>query len=725
MSKLPDDISTVNLGNLAAVPPEDLSSEINVEALKTLNSPQADRILKYSRANNANTYDDIAYRLVSAMPRIGQVKLQTFNTVAKEREKDEKLLADADFESLNLQEDYLEHRPLENFTDGRLRYQLTQSFIKLWNTDDPDTQDIPWLFSLSNPPDFLLKGSVAQDAPPLITQEFGVNMEEVFWLPFSSLIQTGKFERMQDDRSNLINNTSPGNFYCFVSHRWLTPTEPDPDGLQARLLAWQLLGYLTEAIQVAHQRGLRVPKKFNKDLNIDIGMAGSKLSETLIVNVLRHQLNEELLQKAAEEIESLPIIEDNYGLEYAVKDTGLNQLKTLINERPILKLLCEKILIWYDYNCMPQRPFKEDDEKVFRRNLELLNALQHIGLTLILLDDPSEYLTRAWCTLEAVYADNETMPNWLTLVGASRPSVRSGKTEHYFNELLSDRPHILWRAILDTELHALNEPKDCMKKLGLAATQEEDLPFIYQKLAEMKMPVKIHLDDTEVITGIFPIPFSEEQQSHLIASYSGRQISFNESENINDIKSLDWTSILQIANSVSPFKSRFSSFEKAFHEFDLPGNYTPEQETHLCVIASCESEALLIANWVAQNLKELMDTLRLGIRSISWMSSDVAPVGKIVFGKLEPKLIKYQNFILVGTQMRLRMGKAINLLNNSIKQAKKNIIHFNLDMPSNNIVQYRNTNEEQTDGFKLVGEENLTSHNGGLFRWALEGQLTK
>src|SRR5260370_40989524 len=92
------------------------------------------------------------------------------------------------------------------------------------------------------------------------------------------------------------------------------------------------------------------------------------------------------------------------------------------------------------------------------------------------------------------------------LVGSARPSARKGTVEHFFRMLLVDRPYMVWRGILDTEVFAVQTPYECMARLGLAATEAADIPLIYQQLRRLGPPRKIHNDDSELVTGVFPLP---------------------------------------------------------------------------------------------------------------------------------------------------------------------------------------------------------------------------
>jgi hypothetical protein len=62
-----------------------------------------------------------------------------------------------------------------------------------------------------------------------------------------------------------------------------------------------LIAFLTEAVRVAHQRGLHQPRRFSPQLGQPVGPRGSELAESLIVNVLRFSLDADTLRQAAAE----------------------------------------------------------------------------------------------------------------------------------------------------------------------------------------------------------------------------------------------------------------------------------------------------------------------------------------------------------------------------------------------------------------------------------------
>jgi hypothetical protein len=140
-------------------------------------------------------------------------------------------------------------------------------------------------------------------------------------------------------------------FCAFVSHRWLDPHNPDPDNMQCRLLCCQIFAALLDAIQVACRRGLDAPRRFSG--GFAIGPHGSELAESMIVNLLRPHISAVELARLREEASNLNEYAANGGTDAAKSDAALLELSRLLVDRPLLQDLVGRILVWYDYSCIP------------------------------------------------------------------------------------------------------------------------------------------------------------------------------------------------------------------------------------------------------------------------------------------------------------------------------------------------------------------------------------
>ena len=537
----------IDISGLAGVEPRDL---ILRPAMVAADAQAAGRALVYARTADPASYDAIGFRLFAAAPRRGPAPLQTSAWTAIQRRLTDRQKSDATIDEILTQQVQLRHRPLGLPKEGEdYRYEMGLDTISLYRrTTDPAGREAEdrWTFSLTDPPAPLLTGLIDLDEPLVAAQRLQVELEATYWLPFAVLLAEGRFPRLQDVRASLIRGTRPGAFYCFLSHRWLDPAHPDPDALQARFAAWQLVAYLAEAVRVADQRGLHQARRFSPRLGAAVGPRGTDLAESLIVNVLRPALDAAALRTAAGEVLSLEAMLEDFGVAKATGDAGLDELRSLLADRPTLRGLAERVYVWYDFSCLPQPPREGDDAERFVKGLRELVAAQIIGRTAIMLDDAEDYLSRAWCTLEALTAGSLGGATDL-LVGSARPSTAEGEVERHFETLLQDRPHVVWRAVLDTEVFRVQTPAACMRRLGLDVTDPNDLPFIYERLRGLAAPAAIHIDDSEIVTGSLPLPAFENGTIMVRARRTGRAITA-EAEPA-PTATLDWTGARSLADA--------------------------------------------------------------------------------------------------------------------------------------------------------------------------------
>ena len=199
------------------------------------------------------------------------------------------------------------------------------------------------------------------------------------WLPLAVLVEGGAFPRFQSVRTELRQATEPGSVYYFVSHRWLASSEPDPEGSQARFLAWQLFAAVCEAVEIVRDRGLSATRQASPLFNVPVGRFGSRLEESLVVGLLQPGLDDTQVQKAADEVAAGDSDLVDRGSSMADRDTGLRQLRERLVKMPVVRGLLDKVFIWYDYSCLPQAPRSEEDEPFFRAGLAHLNQCSSSG----------------------------------------------------------------------------------------------------------------------------------------------------------------------------------------------------------------------------------------------------------------------------------------------------------------------------------------------------------
>jgi tetratricopeptide (TPR) repeat protein len=727
MNKKTQDFFDVDISDWDQISPYQLLTNPYLLQNKSI-AEAASRALKYARVGATDNYDEIGFRSSVVIPTKGQFPLQTVASMRLERESDERRKINPESEAILEEYEKLRHRPLD-LPDGNFKYVLRTDRIDYY-----DTKDNIWSFSKRAPPSVLLtRGLEDRDLPKIVTQTYSVNIPGCLWIPLTVLIKNGHFKRMQDWKHELIDKTAPGCFYYFVSHRWLSTGHPDPTGAQSRFIAWQIFSHLCEAVRVANMRGLDMPRKFSTLVGFAVGAYGSDLAESLLVNVLRHTLDSGSIIEATQEVTTIEsnIILD-YGVAAANDEASLRRLQEILISRPVLSHLMSRIFLWYDYSCMPQPPRSESEENLFSQGLQYLKSIQLLGRSLILLDDVEDYLSRAWCTLEALTAD--PFQSIDMMVGSKRPTAREGLVEHFFDNLLQDRPHIVWRGLLDTEVFGHHDPEECMRRLGLEVTDERDMPHIYRSLYDLRAPRRIHVDESELVTGVFPLPTVNNGTSVLWNKDLGGSIYIDDEQNRR--KSLDWTNAINLKISWNlkggDDADRVPPFQQYEPKTRSPVKYENRPHCHIAVIASCEGEAVILSNWVSGHRSELEELIDTPIASLSWIASDIAPVGHFVYGKLKALAIDADVIVVMTLSARFVHCNLTRLLIDLMQHAGRRTIAFSVDLTTDNVLmlasaikQTSNNCESQQLNMINIPEAGFPVYRGGLFRSAVKQYLVQ
>ena len=445
------------------------------------------------------------------------------------------------------------------------------------------------------------------------------------------------------------------------------------------------------------------------------------------MNVLRHALNSSSTEEAAREVATIESngILDDYGVAKANDKASLQSLHEILKSSPILSHLMSRIFLWYDYSCVPQPPRSESEEAVFRQGLQYLNSIQILGRTMVLLDDVEDYVSRAWCTLEAINADQFQSID--VMIGSQRKTGRKGLIEYFFDNLLQDRPHIVWRGVLDTEVFRLQTPIECMRRLGLKTTDERDLPYIYSNLCKLDAPTKIHVDDSELVTGAFPLPIVDNGESVLWDKDLGVAVQKDEGQN-HHRQSLDWTNVLNIQESWNREDHVNACNVPSFQKFELETRSPPEEEArsrcHIAVVGSCEGEAVVFSNWARKHRSDLELLMNTQITSLSWLASDIAPVGHFVYGKLNAVAVEADMYVVLTLSVRFVHCNLTRLLTDLFRHAAGKTFAFSVDKAENNVLTLSSAIKQPVDDpkphlpnkIRLTGTgTRFSSHLGGLF----------
>ncbi|MEE1754592.1 hypothetical protein [Streptomyces sp. SP18CS02] len=628
----------------------------------------------YARGGTSRTYDDIAFRHFSACPPHPFGSVETLAGLAVARERGRNLRLPDDLARLAGQHVHLAHRRLV-VPDGEFRYGIRNGLVHSTSLSG-DTVDVFPLWA----PSRSLEGA-AEDSDVMVqpTGRLSRLATDSRWLPLAELVAAGRFPVMREAAPLLSRGTAPGHHYVFVSHRWLSTREPDPDGEQARAVAWHLFGALCEAVRIAHERGLHTPRRYLGALRAPVGPAGSDLVESLLVGLLRPTLGEEGLAEAAAEAERIEEHVADLGAGQARGDTGLAFLRGLLPRLPALRALVGRVRLWYDYSCVPQAPRTDAEQRLFERTMRGLPLLQTVARTLIVLDDTADYLSRAWCHLEASTA--------LLTTFSDRPDVLA--TPHYrdrpdvpdpeaLDSLLRDRRLVVWRGLLDTELFGFQTPAECLRRLGLSMTDPNDLDHIYDALLAAPPPLG-RLAQEALVTGAFPLPDTGDR------GFLAPSPEYRPSQPVGPaprgrvLGSLDWREGIDARRAA---RARATSGVPSY--WSLPASGGSRPACHVAVVAECEGEALLISSWVRGHLQELAGLLGVTVVSGSWTSVDPVPVGHLPDGTLRGVAVKAQVWAVVGKSHLVRndLGQTITEL---ASEAGVPTVAVHMDLEKDNV----------------------------------------
>ncbi|MGW7053561.1 hypothetical protein [Streptomyces sp. NPDC054887] len=673
---------------MLSIPPEKLRRHPRLLYVQRAGEAAA-KALGYARGGlrggGVRTYDDIAHRYGCACPQVPYVGVETLAGLAVSERRRQRAGLPPDVARLAGQHDFLAHRHLV-IPDGQVRVGIERGL--LYAMAEPGGEVIG-RFPLAVPHPMLEEAAGPQDIRPQPTMSVRRQLAESRWLPLHELIAYARFPRMREVESTLARGVFPGRHHVFVSHRWLGVDQPDPDGTQARLVAWHLFDSLCEAVRVAHRRGLRIPRRVAPAaMHMPVGPAGSDLAECLLVGVLRETLDDTSLLPVAGEVDRVGVEAVESGAAQASADVGLRRLRALLDDMPSLRPLLERIHLWYDFSCMPQTPRSPEEDALFQRTLKSLSLLQFAGRTLVLLDDVADYLGRAWCSLEAATSLVSTVggrPDVLHTGGSARPSGPSTDAES-LRSLVQDRQLVIWRGLLDTEVFRLQTREECVRRLGLSMAEAGDLPYLYNSLLSFAVP-NGRMSRQALVTGVVPLPDMGERRVLIPApDYQGTQPVDGERP-VRVIGSLDGWDGLNLRAYVQNGRPDAGPPDVAPY-WRVPRSEAarPAQTCHVAVVAECEGEAVLISSWARRHRAELEKSLGVRVVSGSWTAVDPVPVGHLPYGRLLARPVRADVWVLVGKSGLLAhdVGQALCRV---VFEARLAAVTVSLDRTGENVEQ--------------------------------------
>ena len=671
---------------------------------EVLDQIAAARALKYARSGETQSYDEIGFRASAAVPEKGFAPLTTLAQMEMERSNKRTAPRDPLIDELVSQEMFLEHRPI----------------------DLPQTDEREFRYETK------------ADLPSIPAQGMsGFQVPGGCWIPLTVLVEAGGFRPFQEWQNKLTQQTLPGNFYFFLSHRWDAQHHPDPNGIKAATIAWQMFYLLCNAVRIAATRGLWEPRLVNRRANCAIGLFGSDITESLPVNVLRavghetflnnlHEnqerksvqagytiisnlgdllLQKELMEPADEnwikqafsEAEAIQPLTEETAASAALNDLTLQRLDLILQNSPTLRTLMSRIQCWYDFSCLPQAPRTDAEEILFNTALTQLLAIQLVGRTIALIDNVETYLSRAWCTLELLAGNGQGRNGRnINLIGV--PPFRLMDRDFIERTFLWDRRHIVWRALVDTEVFGVQSFSECMNRLRLNVSVADDVPYIYSRLVELGVPETLQHDPSEIVTGVFPLPVTDGADSFVWTNKWPTQSFAKTPANLCFSLSLEPAFKFDQWNASEVDRKRNLPPFTRLHPH--PSNCVGRHEKpscHVAVVGCCEGEALMLANWVHDNVGQIEAILGTRVVSHSWLSVDAAPVGHFQNGRLHAFPVQADTWIVVALSLRFEMCKTTRLMCSLAMRQTRAIACVSFDEAAGNVVLHEDAAQHKFD----------------------------
>jgi hypothetical protein len=188
---------------------------------------------------------------------------------------------------------------------------------------------------------------------------------------------------------------------------------------------------------------------------------------------------------------------------------------------------------------------------------------------------------------------------------------------------------------------------------------------------------------------------------------------------------LDWSQALRLHGSLDGDREIAARMPPSVSLMGDPaGLLEPEafRRVHLAVVGGCEGEAMLIANWVRKRRTELEEALQLPLASMTWLSTDILPIGFVSCGFLQARPIFSHRWVVIATEDRLRGCEVTGHLIEMLRALGRPYGELAIDRPKDNLSWYAESEPRSpADDVAIhpVTEGLLRFHRGGLFRTAL------
>ena len=175
----------------------------------------------------------------------------------------------------------------------------------------------------------------------------------------------------------------------FISHRWETVENPDPTGSQ-----WRAIQQFLRLVCIAVE-SLLTPRPERVQLIPSLTAEGALQAQEIARRILGFG--------------PFAAGPQNKTMVLAAFDR-LQRNRALFHD-----WLAERIGVWVDYTCMPQRPLADDDALEFQRTLRALDKLVASSTVVALRTPADEYPQRGWCAMEAFLGSSRSFERMLFL----------------------------------------------------------------------------------------------------------------------------------------------------------------------------------------------------------------------------------------------------------------------------------------------------------------------
>ena len=304
------------------------------------------------------------------------------------------------------------------------------------------------------------------------------------------------------------------------------------------------------------------------------------------------------------------------------------------------------------------------------------------------------------------------------LVGSARREAERTKAADAFRALCADRPHLVWRGLLDVEVLGRRTRLECMQRLELATLRPQDGEIVYDLLRAVPGPRKVHIDEGELVTGVFPIMALPDARRALALA---RPPSPEDVPYPAAIASFDASAVYDLSKRppVPVPSDRWPAFRRLGGPEAAPSPSAEASPFHVHVIASSEGEAILFAELVERHRADLEARVGAPLRSLSWLSLDIAPVGHLPVGSLEIRLLPPSRILLVASSARLAACPVASKLEEALRRSAPEVVTMAIDRPEANLVRLPRARAgaiADEDVRLPVDDPLLTVHEGGVFR---------